>query len=49
MFNTALLCVYSWSVKFLHYGVINKYAKIKKKQTILLLFQLYNELTVGFS
>ena len=27
MFNAALLCVYSWSVKFLHYGVINKYVK----------------------
>ena len=30
MFNAALLCVYSSSVKFLHYGVINKYVKRKK-------------------
>ena len=27
MFNAALLCVYIWSVKFLTYGVINRYVK----------------------
>ena len=47
MINAALPCVYSWSVKFLHYDVINKYVERKEKQTILLLFDLRNELTVG--